>query len=305
MTYLRVGRACLGIVLVAVLMQSYLSSAFDSETGRSPVEVFREVGVVLESSVEGSFSQTEDTTGGRVLGELVALARATYAVTLSNSIPLVVGSRSTITGTVEQYGSPAENYAFGVEDGVGQRSFMTRTDSLGRFSFTVTPRFVGRATIRFFLGSGGSRTSVTKSVEIYNSREDLYRSVGSPSRFLDYYRLDVCNMTNPLVTCQTIGGSIYCGLHGMTVSYCGRDVDLPDGRKITATYSALSNGSVVLNHNQCLSDCYRREYMQSLENAAPCGELFCKALCAYQSGDVLEGLFWQLMYNLNCNYPSR
>lgn len=304
MTYLRVGRACLGVVFVAALMQWYLSPAFGSEAGLFPMQVLGEAGFVLESSVEGSLGQTEDTTGGRVLGELVAMAPTTYAVTLSNFIPLVVGSRSTITGTVKQDGSPAENYSFGVEDGVGQRSFMTKTNSQGRFSFTVTPRYAGRATIRFFLGSGGSRTSVTKSVEVYNSREDLYRSVGSPSLYLDYYRLDVCNMTNPMVTCQTIGGNIYCGVHGMTVSYCGRDVDLPDGRKIAATYSALSNGSVALKDNQCLSDCYTREYMQSLENAAPCGEMFCKALCAYQSGDALEGIFWQIMYNLNYNYPS-
>lgn len=237
-----------------------------------------------------------------VLAVTVGSRAAGYSVRLHGPIPLVVGAPCPIMGTLMKNGLVLRNFSFGVEDGVGQRSFMARTDLEGRFTFTSTPVMAGRARLRFFVDP--SSAAITEYLEVHKSPGSLYRSTNRPVLYLNYYRVDVCGLNNPTVTCTTVDGRIYCGVGGTTMSYCGMDSNLPDSKRISASYSALANHSVPLSDSDCFSSCYMENYMQSVENVAPCAEAFCNSLCAYEMGDLLGGIFWQLMYNLNCNYPG-
>lgn len=215
-----------------------------------------------------------------------------YSVDLKGPIPLIVGKSCPVVGTIKVNGTPARNLSFGVHDDVGQRSLAVKTDSSGKFSFDSRPLKSGWAKMKFIFG----RQSVTRYVNIFGSPEVLLKSTSKPERYLDYYRLNVCDKSNPLVRCKTVNGAIFCGIEGSTMSYCGRDSDLPDGKIVKATFSAISNNKVSLKKNQCFSDCYVKNYMQSVGSAMPCAEAYCNAICAFAEDNYARGFFWYLLW---------
>lgn len=245
--------------------------------------------------------------GGIFLLNLFALAAVegatTYSVDLKGPIPLVVGKSCPIMGTLKMNGLPAPNTSFGVEDGVAQRSFAAYTNSLGKFSFNSTPVRAGSAQIKFLLGTGGAQ-SIVRCVTVFSSANALFKSTSTPAPYLDYYRLNVCNQSNPSVTCKTVSGAVYCGIGTSTMSYCGSNSHLPNGTTTTGSYTSLSNSTVSLRSDQCFSKCYVQNYMQSVESASACAEAYCSAYCAYQEKNYARGFFWHILWNLQCNIPT-
>ena len=195
-------------------------------------------------------------------------ASSSYSVELKGPIPLVVGKPCPIIGSVTVKGSPAKNLSLGVDDGVGQRCIQVKTDSSGKFSFTTVPSKEGKAQLKFLFGTP-SKQCVSSSVSVFGSVGSLFKSTSSPGPYLDYYRINVCDQSNPSVTCRTEGGNIYCGLGKSTMSFCGTNRYLPKGNTVISTYSALTNRTTKLTRDQCFSSCYMQKRDISFAAVAP------------------------------------
>lgn len=224
-----------------------------------------------------------------------ANGRSVYQVDLKGPIPLTVGKNFPIVGYIRVNGSPARNLSFGVEDGISRQSRMVRTDSSGKFSFYSKPSRPGEATIKFIFGN----QSVSRFVTVYRSYRALFNSTSTPKRYLDYYRLYVCDQSNPIVRCKVENGAIYCAIGRSTMTYCGRDRNLPNGTTMKASFKEIVERRKKLRDKQCLSDCYMKNYMKSIETLMPCTEIFCNAMCGTENNSN-SYWFWTIVASLLC-----
>jgi hypothetical protein len=226
--------------------------------------------------------------------ELLKPEGTNYTVELKEPIPLCLKKTCPIIGTVRLNGSPAKKFSFGVDDQIGQKSLVVKTNSSGTFSFDTYPLKSGE---RKFIFNLSKNINITKKETVYRSERDLYNSVNNPIRYLDYYRLYVCDKSNPMITCKSVNGKLYCGIGTTTMSLCDYNSSLPNGIKVTGSYNALTSATMTLKPEQCFSACFIENYEASDDVEAQTSA-FCNALCAYEEKNNNKGIIWNVIFSL-------